>query len=336
MRRNVMSPILARRLAACINNAPRNHHIRLFTGTPRWQQTPSDDNRDHIEKLALLQAEDLRLLLPVKDKVSKYQTTVDETRKFLLDLPNALEPILAGNKDSVYTLGEHRTSISDALASTDRLKDVKLPNLLAHLGDLEVEEFPEPGSQEEEIDFLQRVRSSSPAERNDILMSLESEITALKVRSADSVRRNSAPLDESDSATPSPTERKENPFAKTAAKAPVVGDAGKKKAENKSKFGLSTDEQFANVVANAAAAAEAAKPKNKVEDNSNFGLAQENKDPTSWKPTPAVENKSTSPPAQAATTSNNEPKSTTPKAKPPTHDLNSLQAKLEASWKKSR
>jgi hypothetical protein len=189
-----------------------------------------------------------------------------------------------------------------------------------------------------------------------------------------------------------PVERTENPFAKTAARMKsAAGIGSKKKAEDKTKFGLSTDEQFASVIADAA-------PKNFVKKkkavDANFGLDQDNGDITTWRPvgsgkpkapetiirspslsseTPSesawgamdddfradndgakprpitLEPKLRSPSISSETSSGStwgvlddplrpdtdvtksKPK---PKPKPQSHNLNSLQAQLEASWKK--
>jgi hypothetical protein len=400
MYRNVMSPILARRLGACAHKTTTKcHYLRLSTSSFRPQTVaPSDHQKEHLDRLALLQAEDRRLLKPVKAKISNYQARLAESREFLTTLPSALQP-LEGLKSTAYTLVEHRASIAEAIASLDRLKDAKLPTLLAHVEDLELEEYPEPGSDESEIDFLQRIQGMNDAERKDILDSLTLEIRALSSQTTESVQRyvGGRLSDTSWSAIEpaSPVERKENPFAKTAArmKALATGTWGKKKAEEKAKFGLSTDEQFASVIADAA-------PKNAIKKkkaaDANFGLDQNNGDITTWKPVGSNKPKTSEPHLRSPSLSSEapsgsawgamddpfiadhgavktkpttpEPKSQSPslssetsskstwgvledpfrsdteapntkykpppKPKPQSHNLNSLQAQLEASWKK--
>lgn len=321
MHRNVMSPIIARPLGACIRQTSRTAHARSLTSTSRWQQNASDRSREHEERLSLLQSEDHRLLKPVKDRIDKLQAQLDETREFLKSLPTTLKPIL-GSSGSYYTLDQHYSAIHDALGSLDRLKKEKLPTLRAHVEDLEFEEYPEPGNTESEIEFLQRVRSMNPAERKDLLESLNLEIGASSSRSRESRERYRKQLEDSSESEKEPqqkqsVERKENPFAKTAAKAPVVGNASKAKAESKGKGWLISNEQSDNVIADAAPAADmGALKKKKAEDKANFGLERQAAEPTTWKPT--------------------EPAKPTEAPKPKEGFLHGMQAKLEASWKAGR
>jgi hypothetical protein len=397
MYHNVMSPTIARRLGACAHNtSTKCHHVRLSTSSFRQQTVaPSDHQKEHLERLALLQAEDRRLLKPVKAKIGEYQARLAQIRETLTTLPPALQ-ILEGIKSPAYTLVEHRASIAEAIASLDRLKDAKLPTLLAHVEDLELEEYPEPSSDDSEVEFLQRVDGMKAAEREDLLDSLSLEIRALSSQTAESVQRYTGGrmtnMSGSEIEPAKPVERTENPFAKTAARMKsAAGTGSKKKAEDKTKFGLSTDEQFASVIADAA-------PKNFVKKkkaaDANFGLDQDNGDITTWRPvgsgkpkapetiirspslsseTPSesawgamdddfradndgakprpitLEPKLRSPSISSETSSGStwgvlddplrpdtdvtksKPK---PKPKPQSHNLNSLQAQLEASWKK--
>jgi hypothetical protein len=402
MYRNVMSPILARRLGACAHNTTiKCHHVRLFTSAFRQQTVaPSDHQKEHLERLTLLQAEDRRLLKPVKAKISAYQTKLAESRDFLTTLPSALQP-LEDLKSRAYTLVEHRATIAEAIASLDRLKDAKLPTLLTHVEDLELEEYPEPGSDDAEIDFLQNIRGMNAAERKDLLDSLNLEIRALSSQTAESLQRyhggRLSDTSGSDIGPTRPVERRENPFARTAARMKALAPGSKKKAEDKTKFGLSTEEQFASVIADAAP--KNAFKKKRVAD-ANLGLDQNNGDITSWKPVVSSKPKTPDPnlrspslssetpsasawgamdypfvadndgaksklktpepkPQSASLSSETSSESTwsvtddpfrphtdvradtdatrykpPPKPKPASHNLNSLQAQLEASWKK--
>lgn len=352
-----MSPTLARRLGACAKNITKYQHARLSTKSSEKQSPADEHNKEHLERLTLLQAEDRRLLKPVQAKIEEYQAVLDKTREFLTTLSPALQPIQA-LESPAHTLIEHRHSITEALAALDRLKDAKLPNLLAQVEDLQIEEYPQPGSDESEIDFLERVSGMTTHEKKDVLDSLDMEIRAYFMQSTESIQRLTGRYQEPsaiEEAPPEePLERKENRFAKEAAKAAAAAaaaEASKKKAEeqSKGKFGLSTEEQFANVIADAQPRDRV--PRNKVEDKSNFGLGQNSGEATTWKPVessqptykkpepkprspkPSVEK----PSGSAWGASNFLPRQETraPKPKPQGHDLNSLQAQLEASWKKS-
>lgn len=370
MYRNVMSPTIARRLGACVNSITRNHHTRLSTTSFRAEKAPNDHNNEHLKRLALLQAEDLRLLKPVKAKIRDYQAVLDSSREFLTTLSPSFKP-LEGLQFTAHTPVEHRAAIKEALASLDRLKDARLPNLLAQVEDLELEEFPAPSSDETEIDFLQRLAGMTAAEKQDTLDSLNMEIRAVSMQASESIERLRGRWVEtngSEQEPAKPLERKDNPFAKLAAKATVAADAGKKKAEEKGKpkFGMSTDEQFANVIANATPRDKS--PKNKVVDKANFGLAESNGDITTWKPIESSKSEKLEPTRKPVETSNpwmpepqsqSQPRSASvpsdtppasprgarassprpypdaPKPKPQGHDLNSLYAQLKTSWKKS-
>jgi hypothetical protein len=398
MYRNVMSPTIARRLGACAHNtSTKCHHVRLSTSSFRQQTVaPSDHQKAHLERLAFLQAEDRRLLKPVKAKIGDYQARLAKIRENLTTLPPALQ-ILEGIKSPAYTLVEHRASIAEAIASLDRLKDAKLPTLLAHVEDLELEEYPEPSSDDSEVEFLQRIHGMKAAERKDMLDSLSLEIRALSSQTAESVQRYTGgrmtDMSGSEIEPAKSVKKMENPFAQTAArmKAAASGTGSKKKAEDKTKFGLNKDEQFASVIADAA-------PKNAVKKkkaaDANFGLDQNNGGITTWKPVgnskpKAPETIIRSPSLSSETPSESvwgamdddfradndgaksrpktpEPRSQPhilssetssestwgvlddpfrpdtdatksepkPKPKPQSHNLNSLQAQLEASWKK--
>lgn len=308
----------------------------MSTATLGQQKAPSDHNTDHLARLALLQANDLERLKPVKAKIAEYDAALKKGLEFFSTLPAALEP-LNKMENTAHTKGDRNAALADALASLQSLKDAKLPNLLAHVEDLELEDYPEPASDEAEIDFLQRARSMSDVDRQDLLDSLNMEFGAAIAQATESVQslkvRNEKWSPSSSDAEPAtPTERRENPFAKVAAKATSAADAGKKKADDRKKFGLSTDEQFASVIAKSAPREDVIKNK-KVADT-NFGLGQNTGDVTTWKPVVSEKPKAPEHREYAYRSDDDAPKEA-PKPKPSVRDLNSLQAQLEASFKRA-
>ena len=271
-----MSPTIARRLGACVNRSTKLHHaLRMSTTAVIRQKVPSDHYKEHLGRLTLLQAEDLRRLKPVKIKVSEYDAVLSKGLDFLTTLPAALEP-LTKLRDTAHTNVERAIAITEAQASLRKLKDATLPNLLEHVKDLELEPFPEPGSGEEEIEFLQRARGMNEAERKDLLDSLNLEMRAAISQVTESLRLTPSSYETSGSGSDAESavvfERKENPFAKVAAKAAASTDTGTRKVEERPKFGMSTDDQFASVIADAAPRKEAFKLKKVV--GRNFGLGQ--------------------------------------------------------------
>ena len=292
MHRNVMTPMSARRLGACINNATKHNQVRRLTTSRRWQQTASEE-REHKERLAVLQAEDLRLLQPVKTHVDEYLATVGKAKDMLENMPAALQPILSSR--SVHSFPTHRLIISEALASAKRLQEENLPNLLAHLEDLEVEDYPEPGNDETELQFLARVKDMNPAERRTLLDTVNGQVEATTKNLRQRVQ-NWSPEEEEAERSDAERFQTRNPLPSP-----------------------STEEQFANVISDATA-------------KLNFGMGQP-EDVRQWKPLGApggTPSKASAPDQQPAATVD------APKPKPKTFgfDLNSLQAKLEASIKK--
>lgn len=288
MHHNVMAPMSVRRLGACINDATLHYQVRRLTTSRKWQQIESDTSRDHKERLAVLQAEDIRLLQPAKAKLNDFVATVDKARDLLENMPAALQPILPPR--SVHTFATHQAVIAKALARADKLKNESLHNLLAHLEDLEVEDYPEPGNDESELRFLARVKDMNPVERQAFLdrLNMEIDTTALSLRQG--IQSSTREQEEAETSEPErlPTR---NPLPSP-----------------------SNEEQFANVVSDATV-------------ESNFGPEQQG-DVTLWKPTVAPEDTSSKTPAP-------ESQSTASKPKSFGFDLNSLQAKLEASIKKA-
>ena len=326
-----MSPINARRLGACANFTTKINCARISTTATIRQKLPSEHHNEHLDRLALLQAEDLEKLKPVKAKIKDYDAVLKKGQEFLATLPAALAPLAKLN--TAHTSVERAIAIAEAQTTLSKLKDATLPNLLAHVEDLELEEFPEPGSDETEIEFLQRARSMSDDERKDLLDSLNMEFGAAIAQATESVqslewRGEETSGSGSDTESTATVERKENPFAKVAAKATAAVGTSRKKVEEKAKFGMSTDDQFANVIADAAPRKEAIKKK-KVADTS-LGLGQNTGEVTTWKPVVPEKPKTPEPrdfPRRAVEDA--------PKPKSPVRDLNSLQAQLEASFRKS-
>jgi hypothetical protein len=300
MHRNVMPPMPVRRLGACINNAAKYYQARQLTTSRRWQQTANED-REHKERLAVLQAEDLRLLQPVKTHVNEYLATVEKVTDILENMPAALQPILPLR--SVHSFPTHRLIISEALASARRLKEEDLPNLLAHLEDLEIEDYPEPGNDETELQFLARVKGMRPAERRTLLDTVNGQVEA-NTKTLRQRVQNWTPEEEE-------AERSDAERFKTRNPLPSP----------------STEEQFANVISDATA-------------KTNFGTGQP-EDVRSWRPLGvpgSPSSKASAPESKSTATAKSDQQSTAdaPKPKPKTFgfDLNSLQAKLEASIKK--
>jgi hypothetical protein len=354
----VMSPTIARRLGACVNNSTKTHHVlRMSTTAIRRQKLASDHYNEHLDRLPLLQAEDLRRLKPAKPKIQEYDAVLDRGLDFLTTLPAALEP-LNKLKDTAYTSVERALAITEAQAQMRKLKDKTLPNLLAHVEDLELEPYPEPGSTESEIDFLTRARGMNEAERKDMLDSLNMEMRAAlsqvteslqNLEGKDEVTRGSS----SDTESAATVERKADPFAKVATKVAASTDSGKKKAEEKPRFGMSTDDQFASVIAKSAPRKEDFIKKKVV--GKNFGVGQNSGEITTWKPDMAEKPKMAEPRVFSHRTDEDDaPRPTTwrpdvtekprvfshradegdsQRPKAPVRDLNSLQAKLEASFK---
>jgi hypothetical protein len=347
MCRNVMSPIIARRLGACVNITTTVHNARISTTAIRRQKLPSDHHNEHLDRLALLQAEDLEKLKPVKAKIKDYDAVLNKGVEFLATLPVTLAPLAKLN--TAHTSVERAIALAEAQTTLSKLKDATLPNLLAHVEDLELEEFPEPGSDETEIEFLQRARSMSDEERKDLLDSLNMEFGAAIAQATESVQsvqwrgeERSGSGSGSDTEPEATIERKENPFAKVAAKTTAAVGAGKKKTEEKAKFGMSTDDQFANVIADAVPRKDATKKK-KVADTS-FGLGQNTGEVTTWRPVVSEKPKTPEPRDFPRRADDKAPKprgfprradDDAPKPKSPMRDLNSLQAQLEASFRKS-
>jgi hypothetical protein len=299
MHRNVMSPMSARRLGACINNATKHCQVRRLNTSRKWQQTASDNSREHKERLAGLQAEELRLLQPVKAKLNEYLATVEKAKDMLENMPAALQPILPLR--SVHSFATHRLTIAEALAAAERLKEERLPNLLAHVEDLEVEDYPEPGNDETELQFLARVKGMNPAARRTLLDTVNEQVEAT-TKSLRQRVQNWTPQQEE--AEKSETERL---YTRNPLPSP------------------STEEQFANVISGATAKA-------------NFGTGQQ-EDIRQWKPLEvpgSASSKTTAPGPQstAAAKPTQQPTADAPKPKSFGFDLNSLQAKLEASIKK--
>lgn len=298
MHRNVMTPTSVRRLGACVNNATKYQQIRRFATTRKWHQTVSDRSREHEERLAVLQAEDLRLLQPVKANLQEYSAAVGKAKDLLENMPAALQPILPLR--SVHSFATHRAMIAEALASAERLNDEKLPNLLAHLEDLEVEDYPEPGKDETEMEFLARVKDMSPGERQTLLNTVNGQVEATAKKLRQRVQNWTPEQEEAEKSEPE----------KLQARNPLPGP--------------STEEQFANVISDATA-------------KSNFGLG-EDQDVRQRKALDVSENtssKTSAPetPSTAATKPAGNSAVSSPKPKTFGFDLNSLQAKLEASIK---
>lgn len=336
MYRNVMLPTIARRLGACVTNTTKLHHVlRMSTTASKRQKPASDHYNEHLDRLPLLQVQDLQMLKPVKPKIADYDAVLSRGLDLLTALPAALEP-LTRLKDTAHTSVERVIAITEAQAQCRKLKDVTLPALLAHVEDLELEDFPEPGSDETEINFLLRVRSMSEEERKDLLDTLDMQRSAAISKITENVQNlewkdEATRVSGSDTeAAAAPIERKENPFAKVAAKvAASTTDTGKKKAEDKPKFGMSTDDQFASVIAKSEPRKEAFNMKNVV--GKNFGVGQNSGEITTWKPDVPEKPKTREP----RVFSHRSDEEDAPRPKAPVRDLNSLQAQLEASFKKS-
>ena len=358
-----MSPIVARRLGACVNNIPKLHDaLRMSTTAIRRQKLASDRYDEHLHRLTLLQAEDRRKLKPVKAKIEDYDAVLNKSLDFLTTLPAALEP-LTNRRDTAYTSVERAIAITEAQAQLRKLKDATLPNLLKHVEDLELEPYPEPGSDDDEIDFLSRVRGMNDAERKDLLDTLNMERIAAVSHVAENVKNlkwkdDLTSISGSDAGSEAPIERKENPFAKVAAKVAASTDTGKKKADDKPKFGMSTEDQFASVVAEAAARKEAIKIRKVV--GKNFGVGQNSGEITTWKPEAIEKPKTVEPRVFSHKPDGDDkprltwkpevvdkPKTVEPRVfshrsdedeksrpKAPVRDLSELQARLEASFKK--
>lgn len=276
MSRNVMSPTVARRLGACAHNITKSrHHAHISTTSFRSQESPSDRQQDHLDRVAWMQADDMRRLVPLKAKIKEYQAECDKAHEFLASLPAALEPL--ESLSPARPLKEHRAVINVAMESLNRLKNKKLPNLLANVEDLETEAFPEPGSQESELAFMQRIGGMTAGEKQDQLRSLTMAIQSVVKEATDRM-----PQETDGSRSP-------NPFA--AVQLNPLDIVNKKKSEvgediragDKLKFGLSTEEQFASVVAGATKAEDAIdkKIKKKVKTTTaGFGLGQDTEDAT--------------------------------------------------------
>lgn len=301
MHRNVMSPMSARRLGACIDNATKCYQVRQLTTSRKWQQAASGDSREEKERLAILQAEDLRLIQPLKANINEYLATVGKAKEMLENMPATLQPILPSR--SVHSFATHRLIISEALASVERLEGKGLLNLLAHLEDLEVEDYPEPGKDETELQFLARIKDMKPAERQTLLDTVNGQVDTITKKLRQRVQNW----------TPEEEEDEKSDMERLQARNPLPGP--------------STEEQFANVISEATA-------------KTTFGLGRQ-EDVTQWKPlevpggTPST---SAAPEPQPAATAKpaQQPMADAPKPKPKSSgfDLNSLQAKLEASIKK--
>jgi hypothetical protein len=353
MYRNVMPPILVRRLGACIN---RFTNVRLATSSSKHEKTANDHYNDHLERLSVLQAEDARLLRPMNSKIEEYTVLLGKSREFLTTLSDALE-LLRGMKSPCYTLEQHRAGITDALASLDRLKNKRLPSLLAHIEDLELEPFPEPGSDEPEIDFLQRVGGMSARERKDALDTMTMELRALTAQATESVLQSGGRLEITGAVEEELAkliEVRANPFVGITAKKAVFADLVEKKTGDRPMIGLSANEQSDDVITEAEA--DDYMRNNKV-PHANFGLNEINEETTTWKPvvstvkTPKPRSEPRSEPEITTWKPiDTEPRISEPKPKsfgkphdthfrikpkPPSRDLNSLQAQLEASWKKT-
>jgi hypothetical protein len=301
MHRNVMPPMSARRLGACIHNATKHNQVRRLTTSRKWQQTASDNGREHKERLEVLQAEDLRLMQPVKAHLQEYLATVGKATDILENMPAQLQPILPSR--SVHSFPTHRLIIADALASAKRLKDEGLPNLLAHMEDLEIEDYPEPGKDETEVQFLARVKDMNPAERRTLLDTVSGQVEAATKNLRQRVQNW----------TPQEEEAERSDAERIQARNPLPSP--------------STEEQFANVISDATA-------------KTNFGMGQP-EDIRQWKPLDVsgrTPSKTSAPEPQSTATAKptQEPTADAPKPKPKSFgfDLNSLQAKLEASIKK--
>ena len=287
MYRNVMSPSLARRLGACVSNTTKLHHVvRMSTTAIRLQKLASDRYDEHLDRLTLLQVEDQRKLKPVKGKIGEYDAVLSKILDLLTTLPAALEP-LTRSSHTVHASVERAITITEAQAQLRKLKDATLPTLLKHVEDLALEPYPEPGSNEDEIDFLTRVRGMNEAERKDLLDTLDMQRSAAISQVTEYVknvqwRDDLTRISGSGSGAETIIERKENPFSKVAAKVAASKDTGKKKADEKPRFGMSTEDQFASVVADAASRNEAIKIRKVV--GKNFGVGQNSEEITTWKP----------------------------------------------------
>lgn len=359
-----MSPIIARRLGACVNNTTTLRHVlRMSTTATRQQKLASDRYNEHLDRLTLLQAEDHRKLKLVKAKIEDYDAVLNKSLDFLTTLPAALEP-LTNRRDTAHTSVERAIAITEAQAQLRKLKDAILPNLLRHVEDLELEPYPEPGSDDDEIDFLSRVRGMNDTERKDLLDTLEMERIAAVSHVTENVQNlkwkdDLTSIGGSDASSAAAIERKENPFAKVAAKVAAPADTGKKKADDKPKFGMSTEDQFASVVAEAAARKDAIKIRRVV--GKKIGGGQNSGEITTCKPEATEKSKTVEPRAVFSRRPDEDdkprptwkpevadkPKTIEPRVfshrsdedeklrpKVPVRDLSALQAQLEASFKK--
>lgn len=230
-----------------------------------------------------MQAEDLRRLAPIKAKIKEYQAECDKAHEFLASLPAALEPL--ESLSPARPLKEHRAAINLAMESLNRLKDKKLPNLLANVEDLEIEVYPEPGSQESELAFMQSIGGMTAQEKQDKLRSLTRDIAGVVEEASRRIAGDRA-QQERDGLNPSKdvfaAVQLDNPldFVNKKKSEPVGEEI---RAGDKLKFGLSTEEQFASVVAGATKVEDAMdkeiKKKLKAR-TANFGLGEDTEDTT--------------------------------------------------------
>ena len=252
MYRNVMSPKTARRLGACAYNITKTrHHARLSTTSFKSREAPPNFHQEHLERLAWIQKDDLSKLVPVKAKIKQYQAECDRAREFLADLPEALAPL--DSLSPIRSLKEHQRDIENSIESLNALRDQKLPNLLANVEDLQTELFPDPGSDQSELAFLEQVGGMTAEERQDKYNSLTMELRALVM---DTARKMATDAPVARAREPSAS-MVQNPFAAVQMNPILTGNSKKSeeveqmKARDKLKFGLSTEEQFARVLAGA-------------------------------------------------------------------------------------
>lgn len=261
-----MSPTIARRLGACAHNTTKTHrHARISTTSFKLRETPPDFKQEHLDRVAWLQAYDISKLKAVEANIKEYKTACDKAHEFLVKLPEALQPL--ENLSPLWSLKEHQVNIDSSTESLKRLNDEKLSNLRTHVQDLQTEVFPEPGSDETELAFMQLIGGMTAEERQDKYNSLTMEIRAVAIDAARKITMESA-------------HAVHHPFAAVQMDPILTWNSKKTEKGDKVtsgdnlKFGLGTKDQSPSVSHGATQSENSLEEKNEM-STANFGLGDD-------------------------------------------------------------
>lgn len=188
MQRNVMRPVIRRRLGVSVINA-HIVDIRRARNTPAYHDdTVSTTTKvTNAQTLAFLQSEDVRFLTKVEVRLSTLRDNVVRNRD-LVSFPKTFQP---EGLPSIppYCLGVQRSSASETLNAADKMLE-RINYLGQHLDDLKCEPYPIPGEnvEQETLEWERKVRRASKEQLEQELESTNLEVKGMEGQIHDSLR----------------------------------------------------------------------------------------------------------------------------------------------------